>query len=96
MNSLESIVSRVERPFSKVFYCLSPGKLICKRCLLWSRGKKRICLEGHHWSWEETKCASMHLETLQNIWRVEESYHSNPKKKQRTTHQTENTKQHRK
>ncbi len=78
MNPLESQVGGVESPLSIVLHCLGVGELFGESIPPWPRGQERCGLECHHRTGEETQSASVHLEPLQHIWRVEESHHRHP------------------
>lgn len=78
MYPLEGKVSGIESPLAIELYCLGVRKFVGKAGASWPRCEKRCRLKSHHWPGKEAQGASVHLEPLQNICRIEEPHHGNP------------------
>lgn len=75
MNPLKGEVGGIQSPLAVELYRLGVRKFVGKGGAPRPRGEKGRGLKGHHGPREEAQGASVHLEALQNIRRVEEPDH---------------------
>lgn len=78
MYPLEGEVGGIQSPLSIELHRLGVREFICKARAPWPRRKERRWLESNDWPGKEAQGASVHLEALENIRRVEEPYHGHP------------------